>query len=245
MRLATHPLLGSTNEEALRLAAQGVRGPLWIVAERQSAGRGRRGRAWISPAGNLYATLLLTDPAPIAARPQLSFVAALAMVDAIVSLAPALASRLAIKWPNDLMIAGGKVAGILLEGAGEAVVVGIGVNCDCHPDGTEHPATDLAVAGASVAPAALLGALSRTMAGRLGQWRRGAGFADVRADWLAHAAGLGADIRVRLGERELCGRFEMLDEAGALVLRRPGGETATVAAGEVFLHPGAGAVNGS
>src|SRR5262249_15532241 len=132
MRLVAYPLLSSTNEHALRLAARGERGPLWIVAEPQTAGRGRRGRASVSPAGNLRATLLLADPAPIGVRPQLSFVAALAAVDALSSLAPFLAAQLAIKWPNDLLLAGRKVAGILLEGAGDAVAVGIGINCASH-----------------------------------------------------------------------------------------------------------------
>src|SRR6266566_10111148 len=108
-------LVDSTNAQALRLARAGERGPHWIVAKEQSAGRGRRGRAWISPGGNLYATLMLTDPAPATAAPQLGFVASLALHDAAVATAPALASRLALKWPNDLLCAGRKIAGILIE----------------------------------------------------------------------------------------------------------------------------------
>jgi BirA family transcriptional regulator, biotin operon repressor / biotin---[acetyl-CoA-carboxylase] ligase len=235
VRLVAHPLLASTNAEALRLAALGERGPLWIVAERQTAGRGRRGRIWSSPAGNLHTTLLLSDPATAGARPQLSFVAALALVDAVASLVPSLAAQLAIKWPNDLLLSGRKVAGILLEGVGDAVAVGIGVNCASHPSETEYPATDLATADAAVSSADLLAALSRTMVARLALWGRGAGFAAIRADWLAHATGLGGEIRVRLGARELSGRFEALDEAGALVLRRVGGDMITIAAGDVFL----------
>src|SRR5258708_39940625 len=120
----------STNAEALRRARAGERGPLWIVARQQSAGRGRRGRAWVSPPGNLHATLLLTDPAPAAAAPQLGFVAGLALVDAAAAAAPLLASRLALKWPNDLLCGARKIAGILIEGEGSplTVAVGIGVN---------------------------------------------------------------------------------------------------------------------
>src|SRR5947207_10376488 len=116
VRLVMHDALDSTNSEALKLAQGGERGPLWVVAARQTAGRGRRGRNWVSQPGNLYATLLLTDPAPAERWPQLSFVAALALRDAVAALAPALEARVAIKWPNDLLLDGAKVAGILIEG---------------------------------------------------------------------------------------------------------------------------------
>src|SRR5262249_26897773 len=107
VRVIPHEVLGSTNAEALQLARHGERGPLWVTAERQSAGRGRRGRAWISPPGNLYASLLLTGPAAADCWPQLSFVAALAIHDAVVEVAGDLNPLLAIKWPNDLLLAGG------------------------------------------------------------------------------------------------------------------------------------------
>src|SRR5947209_11937916 len=148
VRLIAHEVLGSTNAEALNLARQGERGPLWVTARRQSAGRGRRGRAWISPPGNLYATLLLTAPAPGERWPQLSFVAALAVHDALVEVASDCRPLMAIKWPNDLLLAGAKFAGVLIEGEGDgAVAVGIGVNCARHPADTDYPATDLAAAG--------------------------------------------------------------------------------------------------
>src|SRR2546423_7378341 len=138
VRLVVHEVLGSTNAEALNLARRGEPGPLWVTARRQTAGRGRRGRTWISPPGNLYATLLLTAPAPPERWPQLSFVAALAIHDAVIAIAAGLAPRLAIKWPNDLLLDGAKFAGILIEGQGggdasNAVAVGIGVNCATHP----------------------------------------------------------------------------------------------------------------
>ena len=162
VRLIAHEVLGSTNAEALQLARHGERGPLWVTAERQSAGRGRRGRAWMSPPGNLYASLLLTEPAAAEHWPQLSFVAALAIHDAVVEIAGDLKPLLAIKWPNDLLLAGAKFAGILIEGEGDvnAVAVGIGVNCTRHPADTDFPATDLAAAGAPVAPKTLFPALS-------------------------------------------------------------------------------------
>src|SRR5215470_3181240 len=164
VRLVTHDVLGSTNAEALRLARSGERGPLWVVARRQTAGRGRRGRTWISEPGNLYASLLLGAPGPAEHWPELSFVAALAIYDAVVEVAAALAPGLAIKWPNDLLLAGKKFAGILIEaentGGEGAVAVGIGVNCASHPAATDHPATDLAAAGAPCSPETLFAALA-------------------------------------------------------------------------------------
>jgi BirA family biotin operon repressor/biotin-[acetyl-CoA-carboxylase] ligase len=232
----------STNAEALRRARDGVRA-LWVVAATQTAGRGRRGRAWVSPAGNLHATLLLVDPAPAAVAPQLAFVAGLAVHDACAALAPGLADVLRLKWPNDLLCRGAKVAGILIEGEGGAgfegrpgvvAVIGIGVNCRHHPDAVEHPATDFAVQGAPIAAPALFETLRRTMAARLAEWHRGAGFPAIRGDWLARAAGLGQAMRARLPDREVTGVFEALDEAGRLVLRLADGRREVVTAGEVF-----------
>ena len=234
VRLIAHDVLESTNVEALRLARQGERGPLWITARRQTAGRGRRGRSWISEPGNLYATLLLTEPGPIEHWPQLSFVAALATHDAIVEVAPDLAVLLAIKWPNDILLEGAKVAGVLIEGeASDAVAVGIGVNCANHPAATDYPAADLSGAGTS--PETLLGVLTVKMLGRLAQWNAGAGFSRIRADWLDRAAGLGQEIRVRLADRDVTGRFVALDPAGGLLLRSPAGDI-TIAAGDVILR---------
>ena len=127
---------------------------------------------------------------------------------------------------------------MLIEGEGGdggAAAVGIGVNCANHPADTDQPATDLAAAGAEVSPETLFAALSAKMLGRLAQWNRGEGFATVRADWLARAAGLGEEVRVRLADREVTGLFEALDPAGGLVLRRPDGKTETIAAGDVFM----------
>ena len=240
VRLVSHKLLTSTNTEALTLARQGERGPLWVTAERQSAGRGRRGRTWISEKGNLFASLLLTDPAPAEHWPELSFVAALAIHDSVAELAPAIKPQLAIKWPNDLLLAGAKFAGILIEGEGSgeagAVAVGIGVNCASHPADTDFPATDLAAAGAKITPATLFGTLTAKMLGRLAQWNEGEHFSTIRADWLSRAAGVGETIRVRMADRELVGRFETLDDKGHLVLELPEGGKQTIAAGDVALQ---------
>jgi len=237
VRLIAHDAVGSTNVEALTLARHGERGPLWVTAARQSAGKGRRGRAWVSEPGNLYASLLITDPASPEHWPELSFVAALAIHDALVEISGTLKPKLTIKWPNDLLLAGEKVAGILLEAEGEAVVIGIGVNCTKHPTEVDFPATDLAAAGVLAAPETLFGVLSAKMLGRIAQWNGGDGFSTVRADWLARAAGVGEDIRVRLADRELAGVFEALDDAGGLLLRLPDGKVETITAGDVFTTP--------
>lgn len=238
VRLIAYETLPSTNAEALALARAGERGPFWITAERQTAGRGRRGKVWTSEPGNLYASLLLTDAAPAGHLPELCFVAALALLDAVHEVAPKLTAQLKLKWPNDLLRGGAKIAGILIEaettGSRTTSVVGIGVNCAHHPAGTAYPATDLAASGVAVTPAALFRTLTGTMVARLAQWDRGAGFSAIRAEWLSHAAGVGGDIVVRLPDRELSGRFEALDPAGRLMLRLPTGHLEAITAGEVF-----------
>jgi BirA family biotin operon repressor/biotin-[acetyl-CoA-carboxylase] ligase len=234
-RLITHDTIGSTNADALARARDGERGPLWFTAKRQTAGRGRRGRAWVSEPGNLYASLLLTDPSPPERFPELSFVAALALHDAVAGRIAGLADRLVLKWPNDLLIDRNKFAGILVEGEGTSVATGIGVNCVHHPAGTEFPATDLATAGVRTSPESLFAPLTAAMVMRLAQWNRGAGFAATRADWLARAAGIGKPIRVKSGDGEIAGQFDTIDETGRLVLRLADGTMQTVAAGDVFL----------
>ena len=238
-RLAAHDTLPSTNTEALALARRGETGPLWVTARQQTSGRGRRGNAWISTPGNLYATLLVCDPAEPENAPQLSFVAALAVHDAIVGRAAALREKLALKWPNDVLFGGQKLAGILIESenveARLAVAIGIGVNCMHHPVETAYPATDLAAAGAAVSAEDLFFALSSAMVRRLEQWQRGAGFQSIRTDWLDLAAGMGGEMRVRLPKnREFVGRAEALDERGQLLLRLADGTLQTITAGDVF-----------
>jgi len=238
-RLSAHDELPSTNTQALSLARRGERGPLWITARSQTAGRGRRGNTWLSAPGNLYASLLLVDPARSERAAELSFVAALAIHDAILDCAPALRTRLTLKWPNDVLCDGRKLAGILIEGdmierRTLAVAIGMGVNCRLHPAQTNYPATDLTAVGVDVAPESLFWALSAAMVHRLAQWDRGDGFAAIRADWLERAAGIGGEVRVRLPDCELTGRSEALDAAGHLLLRLPDGALRAITAGDVF-----------
>jgi BirA family biotin operon repressor/biotin-[acetyl-CoA-carboxylase] ligase len=243
-RLVAHEALASTNTEALALARRGERNSVWVTARQQTAGRGRRGSEWISAPGNLYATLLVSDPAPPENAPELSFVAGLAVYDAIADCAATARGDLALKWPNDVLCGGKKLAGILIEGEGvdarHAVAIGIGVNCAHHPAQTAYPATDLAAAGAKVSVEDLFCVLSATMLRRLSQWRRGSGFRSIRADWLDRATGIGGEMRVRLADREFFGRCEALDDSGRLLLRLADGSVQTITAGDVF--PVAGSV---
>jgi BirA family biotin operon repressor/biotin-[acetyl-CoA-carboxylase] ligase len=226
----------STNADALRRMRAGESGPLWVTAESQSAGRGRGGNVWLSPRGNLYATLLLREPSPPRLAPQLAFVAGLALHDAVAACASSLAPSLRLKWPNDLLLGERKLAGVLIEAENTpvfAVAVGIGINCTSHPADARFPATDLKAAGAMVGVEQMFNALDQAMQSRLTQWQKGAGFADARRDWLKRAARLGESIQVRLPERELIGIFSGLDETGCLMLDT-GGKTEMIAAGEVF-----------
>jgi BirA family transcriptional regulator, biotin operon repressor / biotin---[acetyl-CoA-carboxylase] ligase len=242
-RLVAHDILDSTNAEALRYALEhrGEASPLWITAREQTAGRGRRGNTWISPAGNLYATLLLKDPASPRHAPELSFVAALAVHDAILDRAPELCGRLALKWPNDVLCGGAKLAGILIESqkldTGLALAVGIGANCLHHPSSASYPSTDLAAFGLQVSAGDLFSALSGAMMRRLDLWYGGEGFSAIRADWLKRASGVGEEIQARLPGRTLVGRFEALDENGCLLLRLADGTIETIVAGDVFARP--------
>jgi BirA family biotin operon repressor/biotin-[acetyl-CoA-carboxylase] ligase len=238
VRLVSLDAVGSTNVEAMALARAGEHGPIWVTAARQTAGRGRRGSAWTSEPGNLYASLLVTDAAPSPHLPELCFVVALAVRDAICTVAPAFAPVLKLKWPNDLLLDGAKIVGILIEaervGDATATVIGIGINCAHHPEGTPYAATDLAARGATITPSQMLRALSSAMIERLALWNRGSGFAAVREQWLSCAVGIGSDIVVRLPNRQLSGKFESLDQAGRLMLRMPEGHLEVITAGEVF-----------
>jgi BirA family biotin operon repressor/biotin-[acetyl-CoA-carboxylase] ligase len=233
VRVVVHETIGSTNADALERARAGERGPLWIVAKRQTAGRGRRGRTWVSEPGNLYATLLLTDASPPERAAELSFVAGLAVHDAVAGRIPGLTGRLSLKWPNDCLIEGCKFAGILIEGEGTAIAIGIGINCTHHPADTAFPATDLAAAGIRARPDSVFEALSEAMIGRVVQWNRGEGFAAIRKDWLDRAHARNESIRVTGSDGECTGRFETIDQSGHLVLRQPDGTTRAIAAGDV------------
>jgi len=233
--------VGSTNAEAL--AWPGAAAPLWFAAARQTAGRGRRGRYWHSGPGNLYATLRLVGAGPSDRLPELCFVASLALYDAARAVTGIDPLRIGLKWPNDVLIDGAKLAGILIEGTVRSdgrnvTVIGFGVNCAHHPADTPYPTTDLAAAGFPTEPAGLLAALDAAMLDRLREWDEGRGFGETRAEWLRRAPGLGRPVTVRFGAREAQGVFEALDPSGAMVLRLPDGGRETISAGDVFPSPG-------
>lgn len=232
--------IDSTNEEARRLAQAGERGPLWIAAGEQTAGRGRRGRSWVSPRGNLSATLLIDPAKPASDCAQLSFAAALAASDAVSVFAPR--AEIKVKWPNDVLANGGKISGILLESASSGsanpawLVIGIGINLQAHPPDAEFAATSLPVLGVTSPPLPEDGLLrlAASFAKWYDIWRTG-GFAPIRDAWLARAAGLGTRIRARLQNGESVGVFEGIDANGALLLREAHDRVRTIAAGEVFF----------
>ena len=232
--------VGSTNAEAARRAAEGAPDGTLVWAKEQTAGRARRGREWRSMPGNLNCSLILRPAVPPRTAAQLSFVAALAVADAIKSFVPKNAP-VRVKWPNDVLLAGRKASGILLEsmpgpdGLVDWVVIGTGINVASHPDDTEYPATSLAAAGAgAVDDGQVLKAYAHAFALWRGRWER-EGFVPIRAAWLGVASGLGDPIVVRLDHQTLEGWFAALDGDGALVLEMPGGVRRTIAAGDVFF----------
>ena len=239
--IESHAVLDSTNAEARRRAEAGDFGPAWIHALEQTAGRGRRGRPWQGGGGNLAATLLTPIDQLPAEAAQVSFVAAVALCETVNALAGPTASRL--RWPNDLYVAGGKAAGILLEsgprpGGGVWLAVGIGVNLASAPprDQVERPATALADLPSfqPPSPAAFLALLAERFESWQQVWSR-EGFAPVAAAWTRLADGLGGPCTARLPDRTLSGVAEALDGDGALRLRLDSGETVRITAGDVFF----------
>lgn len=237
-RLIVRDEVVSTMEEARRARVQGEPGRLWIVARSQGGGRGRHGRPWTSPPGNLYASLLLTDPCPAPLAPQLGFVAGLAVHDAVSRVLGDAAPRIALKWPNDLLIGGAKTAGLLLEGEirGGAldVVIGIGVNVASCPSDTPYPATFLKHHRPEASVEAVLAGLSDAWVKRFETWSRPGGFGPTREAWLERAAFLGEVITLRLAEGPLSGRFAGLDPSGRLELETDAGRR-LVDAGDLFF----------
>jgi BirA family biotin operon repressor/biotin-[acetyl-CoA-carboxylase] ligase len=241
-RLVSYESVGSTNDEAKQLARAGAAAGTIVSARRQTAGRGRRGRTWLSPPGNFYASFVLRPCSAAGRAAQLGFVGAVAVGDALREVVPG-CQGIAYKWPNDVMIGGRKIAGLLLEAESgtdalvDWLVLGIGINLVAAPSGTELPATSLAAAcGTAPTPEAMLERLAARLDTRLGQWRI-EGFAPIRAAWLADAMSLGRRIRVRLDRAEWHGRFRALDSEGALVLDTEDGPR-RIAAGEIFPTPG-------
>ena len=234
--------LDSTNAEARRRAEAGEAGPLWITARRQSQGRGRRGREWASQDGNLFATLLHVVSKSPAEAAQITFIAALAVADLLDRYAPP--SLVTIKWPNDVMLAGVKASGILVESGAHAsgglwLAVGIGINLAHAPQETERPATALVdhlAAGVAAPPAIEVAA--RQLAGAFAVWLHrweALGFQPILDAWAARTPGLDGPAVARLGHETVEGRAEGVAADGALKLRLADGSLRLISAGDVFF----------
>jgi BirA family biotin operon repressor/biotin-[acetyl-CoA-carboxylase] ligase len=245
VRIIHHPALPSTSTEALRLAMAGEPGRFWVATDDQTAGRGRSGRRWQSTPGNLYASCLIPLRCSVGIAQQLSLVAGVAAIDAITSAVGEAGHHpplgLCLKWPNDIMIDTAKMGGILVEttthsrGDGLFAVVGMGLNLAGHPRELERPATDLAVHGTAITPAAMLRALAWSLEEQLAIWDEGAGLANIRSAWLVRGMPIGTPLRIHNGAAEHGGEFAGLDESGALLLRHPTGRIDRFTWGDVTL----------
>lgn len=226
--------VGSTNDEAARLADAGAPEGTIVWARQQTGGRGRRGRRWASPVGNLYTSTILRPACPAARAAELGFVAALAVADMIED-----GRDVRVKWPNDVLVGGGKIAGILPEssigqdGRADYVVMGIGVNVAFAPQLPEMRYPGAALGGTVEGG---LEKLAAALAVRMAQWRR-AGFDAIRAAWLAKAGPIGMDVDVKLGEEIVRGRFRGIDVDGGLLLETSVGPRKIVA-GELLGQAG-------
>ncbi len=240
-RLEARVTVGSTNEEAKRLALTGAPEFTLVWALEQTKGRGRRGRSWSSPRGNLYLSVVLRPDISPAEAAQIGFVAAVALAETLRSLMPP-SVEVALKWPNDVLVGRRKISGILPEaivasegGVIEALILGIGVNVASHPVSTAWPATDLAQAGASVTLETLLERLAARLDHWIDLWSR-KGFTPVRERWMQFALAPGQPVELRLDGRVLTGRFLEIDAEGALLLGSADGSAPQrIRAGEVFF----------
>jgi BirA family biotin operon repressor/biotin-[acetyl-CoA-carboxylase] ligase len=231
----------STNAEARRQAALGEEetpdGTL-IWAKEQTGGRGRRGRTWVSPPGNLYCSLVLRPDVPLQRAAEFSFLGALAIFDTLGTLGEP-GHQVHLKWPNDILLNDRKVAGLLLEtestgtGVADWVILGLGLNVAIFPGDTEFPATSFRAEGWGATEIDVLESFCRHFLKWTNIWLSD-GFAPIRKNWLWRCHGKGEEIEVRLDNETLTGVFEDLDETGALVLKTEDGER-LITAGDVFF----------
>jgi BirA family biotin operon repressor/biotin-[acetyl-CoA-carboxylase] ligase len=235
-RLVSFDSIGSTNAEGLACARAADPGSLWLVTDHQVSGRGRRNRVWISPRGNLAASVLEVMAVMPATAATLGFAAGVALAEALRSFGV----MAELKWPNDVLLHGAKLSGILLEAESiaegrMAVVTGIGVNIVGAPQGVPYAATSLAQIGVPVSAGQLFAALSDSWAAARQLWDDGRGMAALRARWLSHAAGLGRPVTIQIGGRTVTGTFETIDDGGHLVIATADGRRMPIASGEVFF----------
>jgi BirA family transcriptional regulator, biotin operon repressor / biotin---[acetyl-CoA-carboxylase] ligase len=238
-RVESFETIGSTNAVALERAHTGDSGKLWLVSKKQESGRGRRGRAWSTPEGNLAATLLLVERYELTTAATLGFVAGLSLADALDAVLGT-APRIGLKWPNDVLVNGAKLSGILLESTilpeGRfALAIGIGVNVVSHPEDLPYPATSLKALGNDCDAETLFLALSDSWRENHALWNEGRGLKHIRARWLERAAGLGSEVAVRVQDRVVSGIFETIDEDCRFVIRDAQGDRVRIDAGDVHF----------
>ena len=255
-RLRGFDTIGSTNTEALEAAAAGDAGGIWFAARQQSAGRGRRGRQWASPHGNLAATLLMVPDTDPTLSATLGFVAGVSLNLALSSILPngvvklgidgadgmseGRSARIALKWPNDVLADGAKLAGILLEAhklndGRHAIAIGFGVNAVAAPQGLPYPATSLLELGITRSAEDVFEALSDAWVDTFALWQDGQGIADVLALWRSAAAGIGAPVAVNQNGATVRGIFETIDDAGRLIVRADDDSRIAITAGDVHF----------
>jgi BirA family biotin operon repressor/biotin-[acetyl-CoA-carboxylase] ligase len=235
-RLVSFDSIGSTNAEGIARVKTGERGPLWLVTDQQTAGRGRRNRAWISPRGNLAASVLETVDVTPQLAATLGFAAGVATVAALRSFFV----EAELKWPNDVLLRGAKLVGIGLEaenvGEGRmAVVTGIGVNVVAAPQGVPFAAISLNEAGFALSARQVFARLSESWVEACGIWDRGRGMPELRKRWLSLAAGVGGPVTVQVGGRTVSGTFETVDDGGYLIIATSDGERVPISSGDVFF----------
>ena len=253
-RLRGYDSVGSTNSEATKAAAANDPGGIWYVARQQTAGRGRRGRQWESPYGNLAATLLIVPDTDPTSSATLGFVAGVALNRALACLLPSGfvqngvdgtdafggAARIALKWPNDILADGAKLAGILLEATRQAdgrhaIAIGFGVNVVAAPRGLPYPATSLSDLGSSGSAEDVFEALSDSWVEVFRLWNDGRGVADVLEQWRSAAAGIGAHVAVNQNGDVLRGIFETIDDDGRMIVRADDNRRIAITAGDVHF----------
>jgi BirA family biotin operon repressor/biotin-[acetyl-CoA-carboxylase] ligase len=245
-RLEAYDRIGSTNVEAMERAREGDRGSIWFVTSEQTAGRGRRQRAWIAPRGNLASSVLEVLRITPATAATLGFAAGLATEAALrkVSVEAALRAgpqplKYDLKWPNDVLTGGKKLVGISLDaetvGDRLAVVAGIGINIVAAPEGTPTPAISLAALGVQVGAEELFSVLSDAWVEFRGIWDNGRGFGDIRKAWLDRAAGLGQAVAIKSAGSTIEGTFDTIDEQGCMIVRTQGGKLVPITAGDVYF----------
>ena len=251
-RLHGYDSVGSTSTEAANAAQAGDVGDVWFCALQQTAGRGRRGRPWQSPQGNLAASLLIVPEADPAISATLGFVAGVALNRALSEVVPTARlktgidgadhadGRIALKWPNDVLADGAKLAGILLEAqkrpdGSMAIVIGMGVNVVAAPEGLPYPATSLRALGLDVSAGTVFAALSDAWVDAIETWDRGRGVPEILAQWRQSAAGIGAEVAVSRDGDVVRGVFETIDETGRLIVRANDNSRIAITAGDVHF----------